>query len=934
MEWALVERIRETERLHGLLSGAADGAGRLVLIEGTAGVGKTRLLAEARARAAHEGMLVLGARGSELEQVFAFGVVRQLFEAHLSDPGVREWALAGVAAPAEAAFGVPVEGRDGEPAADASFSTLHSLYWLVLNLAERRPVVLAIDDLHWCDRASLQFIAYLAARLDGQPVLLASTLRTGEPGTDPALLAEIVGTPAAAAIWPGPLSADAVAELIRERLGPSAEPEFCAACHVATGGNPLLLGQLLSALRADDVRPVAGNAGLVRDVGPTAISRTVSLHLARLPASATTVARAVAVLGDGADLPAIAAYAELDQSVVVSAAGQLTRAEILTSRVPLGFVHPLVRDAVYHGLSQAERELEHARAADVAIASGAPAEQVAAQLLKTARRGESWVVDRLVAAARAAVAQGSPDGAVSYLARALEEPPPVEQRPQILLELGLAEGLTSGPDAVEHLRAACAAMDSAADRAAAAPVLAQSLIFTGAPEQAAAFASETAAQLPPELADLAEVLEAIELGTTMFGMSEPDQIRRLGEYRTRPVGPGPGAKMLAALAAWEWAMTGGQAGACAELARAALADDTMVAADNGFLTVPAIGVLFLADLDEAPTRWDRLLADSHADGSLFAISCVHLWNGITMARRGELAEAEDLIRTGRSELSLWGELPVDGAYFTSMIALLRLERGHVEDARRELGPRPDRKFDAYDAAHLWLRTEVEVLLAEGRNVEALARAEEYGAVVGRLSNPAWVPWRSLRAIALHRLGRVDEAIGEAEREVEHAQAWGAPGTVGRSLRILGTLQGDDGFASLEAAIAVLDGSAAKLELAKALAAYGALLRRVGRPQDARAPLRRALELAEMCGAEVLEADARTELYAAGSRPRSTALSGPDALTASERRVASLAADGLTNRDIAQRLFVTPKTVEVHLSASYRKLGIASRRELAGTLATA
>ena len=152
--------------------------------------------------------------------------------------------------------------------------------------------------------------------------------------------------------------------------------------------------------------------------------------------------------------------------------------------------------------------------------------------------------------------------------------------------------------------------------------------------------------------------------------------------------------------------------------------------------------------------------------------------------------------------------------------------------------------------------------------------------------------------------------------------------------MLGTLEGTAGLARLEEAVALLEGSLARLELAKALAAHGSALRRHRQPTGAREPLRRALELATACGANGLAEHVRTELYATGARPRTDALAGVGALTASERRVADLAADGETNRDIAQTLYVTPKTVEVHLSNAYRKLGIRSRRELAGALVEA
>jgi DNA-binding CsgD family transcriptional regulator len=177
-------------------------------------------------------------------------------------------------------------------------------------------------------------------------------------------------------------------------------------------------------------------------------------------------------------------------------------------------------------------------------------------------------------------------------------------------------------------------------------------------------------------------------------------------------------------------------------------------------------------------------------------------------------------------------------------------------------------------------------------------------------------------------------VALAHEELEPARRWGAPATVGRALRVLGMLERERGLAHLEEAVRVTEGTPARLEHAKALTALGAAVRRDRRPSEARDPLRRALELAESCGALPLVETARSELYAAGSRPRSTALSGVDSLTPSERRVADLALEGRTNRDIAQALFVTPKTVEVHLSGAYRKLGIRSRRELAAAMAPA
>jgi DNA-binding CsgD family transcriptional regulator len=264
------------------------------------------------------------------------------------------------------------------------------------------------------------------------------------------------------------------------------------------------------------------------------------------------------------------------------------------------------------------------------------------------------------------------------------------------------------------------------------------------------------------------------------------------------------------------------------------------------------------------------------------------------------------------------------------LAEVLVERGATDEARALLdsaGSPPD----GSDHTILLDRARMRVLLAEGRVEEALAYADVFELHAGWKLHPRYLPWRSLKAQALDRLGRQDDAVALAEDEVAIARRWGSPGTVGRSLRVLGTILREDGIEHLGEACAVLDEAPARLERAKALAALGAALRRARKPSEAREPLRRALELADVCGARPLADHVRGEIYATGARPRTTALQGVLALTTSERRVADLAAAGQTNRDIAQTLYVTPKTVEVHLSSAYRKLGIGSRRELAGAL---
>jgi DNA-binding CsgD family transcriptional regulator/Flp pilus assembly protein TadD len=916
----LLEREGELAELDALVLDAKAGEARLALIEGPAGIGKTQLVAELRRRAEAAGLRVLTARGSELEREFPFGVVRQLFE-----PVLDEAAFSGAAAAARPVFAAPGDEPD---TGAASFSTLHGLYWLALNLAEGQPLLVAVDDLHWVDPASLRFLAYVLRRVEGVPILFAAGLRSAEPGTDPGLLAEIVHDPATVQVHPGPLSMGGIGAMVLDILGEEPESDFCDACYQATGGNPLLLRQLLTALAAEKVRPEAAQARVVREIGPRAVSRTVILRLARLSAEAQQVARTVAILGEGAALHAAAALAELDEPTAARATGELATAEILRHGSPLGFVHPLVRDAVYRELPPGERELQHAHAARMLRDMGAPIEQVAAHLLMTSPRGEEWVADALQEAGRAAIRKGASDSAPAYLRRALREPPPGAKRPQLLLELGIAEILTDGASALEHLRMAYDTLADPLGKGIAAAVLGRVVLFTGDPPGAGRLALKAAGELPPELADLRRALEAFEACTHFFGDPDWSNMPDLSRYRALPAADAPvGEKMLAAVAAVYWAYSGGNADECSELALAALRGGDVMRADNGLVGIAAIRPLVIADREEAVQAWELALTEAHGRGSIFELAGIHLWYGFTQYWRGELSDAEATLRTAMEELGRWGFGANADWYCSAFLGATLIARGDVAGARSALARAENPGERTSDGARTWHHTEVAVLLAEGRYDEAIAGTERCERLYGGSPNPADSPWRTFRAFALHRLGRDKEAEAVAREELELARAWGSPGTVGRVLRTLGRTRGEAGMKDIQDAIDVLEGTPARLEHARAVAALGTAVRRFGRPTDAREPLRRALELASQCDATLLVEEVRAELQTVGVRPRSDAATGVESLTPSERRVVDLAVGGGTNRDIAQELYVTPKTVEVHLSNAYRKLGVRGRREL-------
>jgi DNA-binding CsgD family transcriptional regulator len=902
-----------------------------VLIEGPAGIGKSRLLAALRRRGEAAGALTLAARSSELEREFPFGVVRQLFEAQLADPAVSKRALSGAAALARSVFASlePEPGAEG----DASFATLHGLYWLLVNLAGERPLVLAVDDLHWCDRPSLRFLAYLTRRLEGLPVLLAVTTRSTEPGTDPVLVSEIAGDQFTAPVRPGPLTRDAVRALVRTELGADAADPFSDAVAAATGGNPLLVRQLLRALEAEGVRPEASSAGLVREIGPSAVARTVLLRLARLPAETLAVARAVAVLGEHAGDQAVSTLAGVDDAQLAAAGAALARAEILRPEPPLAFVHALVRDAIYRELPHGERALWHARAAEILRTQGAPVNQVAAQLLNVPPHGDADVAALLHDAGRAAFARGASDSAVGLLARSLEEPPAPERHPAVLVDLAIAETLVDGSAAVGHLEEAYALIADPAAKAQLATVLTQILTFTGSPNQSYAITQDVLATLPAAMQDVRRRLEAQAAVSLQWGAGLLGNIGFLDGYRDGIDEPGAGARMLETMAALRLVYRAEPAAEAVALIDRACADGTLVEEDDGLFTSVALLIYATADSEKAVALADELVARAHRKGSQFGLLAVALWRGYALLRRGELADAVASFEEAVVELAAWHGAAGGDVYAAAMLGHALVERGDREAAQRALDlALREEIWTSLEAARWWTGSRCELLLAAGEHERALAAADELRAEHPHVENVTVHSWRSPRARALHALGRTEEALPLLEENVVLARRWGAPSAVGRTLRELGEVRGEAGLPELEAAVEALEGSTARLELAKALAALGRTLRHARRPADAREPLRHALELADACGAARLAEDVRAELYAAGARPRTAALTGAGALTASERRVAGLAAEGSSNRDIAQTLYVTPKTVEVHLSNAYRKLGIRSRRELAGALA--
>jgi DNA-binding CsgD family transcriptional regulator len=279
--------------------------------------------------------------------------------------------------------------------------------------------------------------------------------------------------------------------------------------------------------------------------------------------------------------------------------------------------------------------------------------------------------------------------------------------------------------------------------------------------------------------------------------------------------------------------------------------------------------------------------------------------------------------------------PIYRVFQTGLLVEALTDQGELAAAEETLAPVDSEAERPALNATLLRFARGRLRLEQGRVAEGLDDVLAVGEVLVRAQvvSPSFLPWRSEAALAELALGRRESARRLADDELELARAFGTPRARGVALRAAGLVAGGEhGKLLLREAVDALEGAGARLERARALADLGAMFRRRNRRADARELLREALDIAHRAGAASLAARAETELRAAGARPRRVVLAGLESLTASERRIAELASQSLTNREIAQQLFITDRTVEGHLTSVFRKLRLESRTELATALA--
>jgi DNA-binding CsgD family transcriptional regulator len=907
----LLEREHELAAIRALLD---RGTGAL-LLEGPAGIGKTRLL-DAACEAASPEPPVARARGGEFERDLAYGVVRQLFAPLVErlPTAERDQVLAGPRALARRALDPAGEPADPGPVREA-------VTHLALSLAGRRRLLIVVDDLHWADEASLLWMLHLVRRIDGAPVAVVAARRTDEPGQSRALDA-IAAEAGVERVEPAPLTPEGVARLLRQARPEDAAPE-AGRWHELTGGNPFLLHELLTAGEADRGAPA-----------PAGVVESVRRRLARLPADAAGFARALSVLERAAKIDDAARLAGITEAG--PAVDALVACGLVTHRAELEFVHPLVRRAIYDDLAPGERSVQHERAARL-LAQRGDVEQAAAHLLLSGRAPDAEAIDVLRGAARLANARGAPDLAARALRSALTGRELGTRRAALLGELGLAELRALDPAGFEHLHEGIGASDDVREAARLAVPTARALTVLWRHREAVDLLEPVLARLPADEVHLRRALEGELLATgsadtQTLPIARQRLVETLAREGSNPVDD-PVAWGIRAMAS---AAAGVEREESARIARLAIDGGRFGDGFASGLPYPSMALLWAGEVGAAQSAWEAALDRANRAGSALEAALARCYLAVCANARGEFTRAERHAGTALNALIEAG-VPA-GPNPLAPLADALIARGAAGDAlsmfEKHLDPRTATSVSF--PLVLFSRGRARIAMGDGGGVDEVLEAGRRLVAQGAM-NPAVAPWRSVAGVALAARGEAGRARDLVHEELAAASAFGAPIGVGAALAgtaavSIAESEPHRALENAREAVRTLEPTAARGALADGLACEGRALAAVGKRVEARRPLRLALDLAHRLGAAPLAERVRAELVATGARPRRAALSGPAALTPRERRVAKLAAEGRSSREIADQLVVSVRTVDLHLNSVYRKLGIDGRADLARALA--
>jgi DNA-binding CsgD family transcriptional regulator len=912
----LIERSGALAPVEQALAEAQAGNGNLAFVSGPAGVGKTALMGEAVDLGRIAGFTVLSGVGTELELRFPFGVVRQLYGRLAGDrsrSGERR-AIAPLLGPAD----------DRYTDLDVSFQVLDDLYWLVADMAQKAPLLISVDDLQWGDDPSLRHLVYLCRRLEGLRVVVLLAIRRGE---QPRTTLDDLSTMAARQVELAPLSLDGVREMVQRALGEAPSRGFARACLAQTGGYPLYLGELLRGARERGVSPNDAAISALESVDANGLAAHVWRRVEAVGAEASTVVGLVSILGNKAEPGRIGQLGELPAARVADIIDALTARGVLRAGQPARFTHPVVGAAVHARLSAGQLDTWHRRAARLLDREGADVREVAAHLMRCNPERDAWAAERLRESARTVLGRGAPEAAALALRRALAESPSEALRISLLGELARAEDAAGEPTAaLAHYDDALRIARDPKVQAEIAIAKAQILLLTHPPEEAVAALDAGLEALDGTDPELEQRLDAELIACALLSTGARERgLERLARYGGQ-VPEGPATQAVLTVMAFGAVLSGRPAAEAVPLAERALRLGGFRSSGFGFeVWTMAAWLLILVDRpDLAQTLTERELPTARREGPRREISVMETTLAFATWRRGDLATA---ISRTQSSLAIAEDGPYH-AWSHGVKALALLDAGDPAGADSALeAASPEHWSELARGSPSLLYARARLRMEQGRLSEASDDIDEMRrraeAAQGlRSFNDLWRP---LAVVLCHRRGEARCALAVAAEELEYSRSIDAVGFLGLSLRTAALVNEPEvGIELLRESVDLLAPSCYRLEYARSLIELGAALRRRGERAAAREPLAEGLDIAYRCGADGTVSRALDELRASGARPRRPVLTGADALTASETRMARLAAEGHSNREIAQELYVTLKTVEGTLGKAYLKLGISGR----------
>ncbi|MEU9424945.1 AAA family ATPase [Streptomyces sp. NPDC048342] len=924
----LFERDDHEALIRSLVGESLAGRGQVLLLEGVAAGGRTALLGEAVAHAERAGMVTLRAACAPSESEVPGGMLSQL------------------------AHSLPVPGAPGED----QVPDVHVFCRWILRTAARSPLMIAVDDLHHADPASVQALSYLARRLGASPVLLVATARRDDSRSPSPFAAELVADPRVRRLDVGPLSAAGTLRFVEERLAAGARaPRIAAGFHRLSGGIPLLLEALAEDWRrggaadlagvpgpADGPDPAAAPAPVTAPVTEQGYGAAVADLLRRWDPEVVRIARALAVLGEHGSPDRVAQLAGLDREPgtrqVERALARLTAAGVLRDG---RFPHPVAAAVVAGTAGGAERAALHLRAAGLLHALGEPASAVARHLAGSRQQVAQWAVPVLAEAAEHELLAGRYEQAARYGELAHEAgPADAADRAAVLDRLTEAEWRLNPSLAQRRLPAPLTAMRAGQLPGDRLPGLIRRLLWHGrqADAEAALARLREAAAADPALRAESRDLDS------WLAFTHPRLARRgpASAPVWAPGGPSAAERGPVALSGGDpWLAT---AGALAELFVSGRVGDrtdwveqtlrNLRPHGGGPWAEESAGLALLALLDaglpDAVLEHCAVLADGDPASAPVWHALLGALRAEALLHRGDLAGA---LRGAREALTLlpapaWG-VAVGLPLGTLITAAVR--SGAFEEGRRQLAFAPPEAMFASRYGLYYLHARGLHHLAAERAYAGLSDFLACGELVQSLGLEiaAPVPWRTSAAEAWLRLGNEDRARRLVRDQLSRSDTADGSGR-GRSLRMLAAVSAPERRPQLLLeAVELFEETGDQYAQARTLADLGRAYSALGDSSRARTTLRRARYLAVSCGAVPLG----EELLAVPdpAPPAASRATDEPRLTESERRVAHLAVLGYTNREIAAKLYVTSSTVEQHLTRVYRKLDVKRRRDLPADL---